>query len=624
MPRCGWGGLRRAALAVLAWVLLATVLGAPFGAASAAGAQTPPAAAPPALGATAAARVAKNVAIITIRTGPGGIDRWTAYSVVRRLREAEAAGADAVVFEIDTPGGEVGAVLAICDAIKSSQIKNTVAWVNPMAYSGGAIIALACREIVVADYASFGDAAPVQVSAVGGLQTLGATERAKIESIILAELVDSARRNGYDEKLVQGFATLGVELWLIENVRTGEKMFIGPEEYKTLFGTEPTRGTPRVPSPGRIGRSDPGPVPEPPPAPAGAPGQPQPDAPTPFIPAGRGISRQTVEQTAEALEARQSRSVRPVLTPADRPDWRLVEYATDGAGLVTLKTVDLVRYNLAVQTVNNDAQLKQFFSAENMSRLDPVWSEGVARFLTYLPVQGLLIIVFLVGLFIEFTHPGTVLGGTIAFVALALLLAPPVVVGMAAWWEVAAIVLGVALVALELFVLPGFGVFGVVGIVAIFGGLVGVMVPQGPGGLFPGNGDGGSVLYSVATVLISTVCSGVVMYFVAKHFGSLPVLNHLVLKTAAGPEDAAGLLAAMDEGPEAGASVGALGVVVSPLRPAGRISVGDRLLDVVCESGYVPAGASVRIVSISPFRIGVEPATPGPGGPDTPAPGRFA
>lgn len=137
---------------------------------------TPPSAVP-------AARQASNVAILTIE---GPINAMTSRSIERRLRSAEDAGADAIVIEIDTPGGEVGAVLEICNAIKSSTIPNTVAWVRPDAYSGGAIIAIACREIVASDPASMGDALPITIGP-GGLQALPEAERQKILSPLISD-----------------------------------------------------------------------------------------------------------------------------------------------------------------------------------------------------------------------------------------------------------------------------------------------------------------------------------------------------------------------------------------------------------------------------------------------------
>lgn len=140
-------------------------------------------------------RQADRVAVITVE---GGIDAITAMSVRRRIAAAESAGMNAMVFEINSPGGEVGAVLEITNAIKGSSIDNTVAWINPDAYSGGAIVALACREIVTNSPASMGDAFPVTLTRVPGQNRMGLRgltpdERTKLLPVLLADVTEIGR-----------------------------------------------------------------------------------------------------------------------------------------------------------------------------------------------------------------------------------------------------------------------------------------------------------------------------------------------------------------------------------------------------------------------------------------------
>ena len=197
-----------------------------------------------------ASRQADRVAIITIE---GAIDAITAMSVRRRIGEAEDAGYNAIVFEINSPGGGVGAVLDITNTIKSSSINNTIAWVNTDAYSGGAIIALACKEIISSSPGAMGDAFPVIMTAVtqgnqtrGGLRGLTPDERTKLLPPLLADVTDSARRNGYDEYLVQAIVIDGIELWQIENTNTLQRYAINEAEYRTLFNEDPPRGMPLI------------------------------------------------------------------------------------------------------------------------------------------------------------------------------------------------------------------------------------------------------------------------------------------------------------------------------------------------------------------------------------------
>jgi membrane-bound serine protease (ClpP class) len=225
-------------------------------------------------------------------------------------------------------------------------------------------------------------------------------------------------------------------------------------------------------------------------------------------------------------------------------------------------------------------------------------------------VFGLVLMIFLIALFIELTHPGLILPGTVAALALFTLIAPAILNDMASWWMVAAILAGLVCLGLEAFVIPGFGVFGVVGILLLFGGLVGTFV-GGPGGLFPDSPEGKSnLLYGAATVLISASTSAVAMYFIAKHFGSLPFVNRLVLKEEHGSFDE-GLLAAMEPASTGPVRPGAIGIALTPLRPAGRVQIGDKIVDVVSDLGFVPPGGSVRVLTVDHFRVTVEPVSDG-------------
>lgn len=568
-----------------------------------------------------AARQAGHVAVITVE---GPIDRVTIYSVQRRLQAAQDRGADAVVFEIDSPGGEVGAVLEICSLIKNSPVANTVAWINTNAYSGGAIIALACREIVVAEYASFGDAAPITIVA------LPETERQKQLSPLLAEVVDSARRRGYDEKLVQALVSLGVELWMVRNTQTGRIAFVDENEYRALFGEAPpenasatvqsgglapqpadgeettrslgdviseqmeqgtSRDYPQLSEEVERARERTAPLPS------------RGESENEFLPAGDQMTETLISQVDIALALP---SDRPDFSSEDASDWQFIEYATDGRTLLVLKSDLMLRYGLAQQVVRNDSELKAFFGAQTITRLDRTWSEALVVFLSNIVVRGVLIAVFLLAMFIELSAPGIGLGGAVAAAALVALLAPPILIGAAGWWTVAAIIAGVLLILMELFLFPGLTVAGAAGVVALMAGLVGTFVSKNSQQVPT------DIATGVATTLLAFFVAGVGMYFVAKFYGSLPILNRLVL-TGDRPDadDGEGMLAAMGPArPETPVTAGDVGVAMTQLHPAGSAEFEGKLLDVVCEFGYADRGDRVRVVSATKYRIAVERIDP--------------
>lgn len=520
--------------------------------------------------AVAAARQADNVAIIPIE---GEINRYTALSMERRVALAEQSGADAIVIELDTPGGEVGAVLEICNLLKSSSLPTT-AWVNQDAYSGGAIIALACDEIVVAPYATMGDAAPVAMNPVTFAQGLQRTERQKILQPLISEVVDSARRHGYDERLVQAFLTLGIELWLIEHTPSGRRVFVNEQEYQKLFSEDPPRDAVRAPSGGTPGAE----------AAAGDPIDPE--------------IRSAIERTQELPPAV------PDLSGENPSEWTLVEYAVDGESLLTLKTEDLKRFGFAGDVVDSEVSLKARFGATNLTRVELTWSERMVLAMTSMWVRGLLVAVFLIALFVEFIAPGVGLPGAVALGALALLIGPPALVGAAAWWALVAILGGIGLVLVEVLVLPGFGVFGVGGLIALFVGLVGAVI--GPGPLFPDSPSRSQdLLHALATVLLSGASAGVAIFFITRYHGSLPLLNRLVLARTSGQTiDSESLItpnARRDDAPRV--SVGNTGVTTTPLRPSGTAEFDGRLVDVVAGLGMIDAGQRVRVTEIDGVRV---------------------
>ncbi|MBI1189922.1 MAG: hypothetical protein GC200_04480 [Tepidisphaera sp.] len=554
-----------------------------------------------------ASRAAKNIAIITLH---GEIDGQgvMAASIKRRLAMAERAAADAIVFDIDTPGGDLSSVLEICNAIKASPIKNTVAWINPNAYSGGAVVALACRDIVVNDPCAFGDAKIISGGPLG-IDPRGISPEIlrKIMPPLIAEVVDSARRHNAeygnysrDEYLVQSIVADDLPLWLARNKKTGQQMCIDQRELATFFPGEDPSGPTRLPSvPGLSASNHPTVT----------------NAPEGEVPSGSPKLANIADQLAQLQTLPTSR---PKLTKDNAADWEIVEKVTDGAGASTFKTTDMLQFGLAandttfvngipaIKPIRNDQDLAAYFGAKHILRYDSSWSEGLVLFLTNIWVRGLLIVVFLVGLFVEMTHPGILLPAAIALVALFALIAPPMLIGMAGWWEVAAIIVGILLLLLEIFVLPGFGAAGIAGLILLFVGLVATFVPYGDG-LFPDSPQARSGLtYGALVVLLAIVTSGLLMWQIGRHFGSLPFLNRLVLQT--GEDESDGMLLAMDPTTDAVATLGELGVALTALRPAGRIQIGERLLDASAAFGYIDAGTPVRVARVEGPWVWVEPA----------------
>ena len=589
-----------------------------------------------------AARQADRVVVITVE---GAIDRVTAMSVTRRIEAAEKAGFDAMVIEVNSPGGELGAVLEISNAIKGSAISNSVAWVNPDAYSGGAIIALACREIVTSSPASFGDAFIVTFGG-GALRALSPAERTKLLPPLMADVTDSARRSGYDEFLVQAIVADGIELWWVENIETGERLAISAQEYGFLFEGEPIRGRPmlsQVTGGVQTYRDRPGsdsPVPD-----EGEPQEETPDAAAVDpdratdaggddpgdqaggeVGEGQGVSEEglsdrnafrpaseTLEDVQEEFESTerslelslQSPSQRTLITPKDRGDYRLLGYITDGSSAIVMRADQLREFGFSSGVVQNDEDLKAFFGAEKLTRVGESPTEQLVRFMLNPVVRFVLIAVFLIAVFVELVTAGTGIGGVVALGALAMLVGPGAMIGLSGWWEIIAIVVGILCLAVEAFVMPGFGVFGVVGIIALFGGLIGTFVSAG--GSMSSPQMQRDLITGSVTVLLAFVTAGIGWWLIVRNAQSLPLFDKLILSSSSGvgsmPQKS--LLHAIVED-DGSVRVGSEGVTTTPLYPIGQADFGGQIEDVYAAFGMIERGARVRVVRATRMRIEVE------------------
>lgn len=507
-----------------------------------------------------AVRKADQVAILSVK---GPINNITASSLKRRLAAAVADGADTIVIRMDTPGGDLMSTLEICRMLKAEAPPNTVAWVDPYAFSAGTVIALACRETVITPGGMFGDSAPVSP-----LGPIPQTERAKIESPLLAEVVDSARRNHYDERIAQAFVSLGIELWLLENEETGERIAVDRAEYEAIYGGPPPETIPSI-----------------------TPSSQETPKIAPWfetLMSGAGAPSSTQQEDLSGMVQRPSSRSR--LGPEDRERWTLLGQIVSSDRLLALTPNEAIAYGFVPRTIADETELKQFLGANSIRRYDRSWSESLVMFLVSWPVRIVLITIFLVCLFVEFTFPGTGIFAAGSAASLLILLGAPWIVGLAQWWDILFVFLGIALVATEIFLIPGGLVAGISGALLILAGLVGTFV----------SGDMNStemvdgIFRGLLIVMTSLIASIVIMWWLARRFEHTSFASRIMLRTESAPVNASSRGGSFENA--ATVSVGDEGVAITDLRPAGRIRCGETVVDAVSSGRWIQKGDRIRVV----------------------------
>ncbi|MDB5289701.1 MAG: hypothetical protein JWL69_942 [Phycisphaerales bacterium] len=182
--------------------------------------------------ASPAATQPANGSVAVIRLS-GEVDDYSRDALFRRFREAQAAGAKTVILEIDTYGGLVTSGLDISQFLRGQTALHTVAFVNHKADSAGAMIAMACDEIVMAPGSWLGDSAPIMRDQAGNLMGLPLAERAKLQSPVLRDFEASAKRNGYSLVVAEAMVRVETSVYLIRNDQGVEKA-VDQAEYQRL------------------------------------------------------------------------------------------------------------------------------------------------------------------------------------------------------------------------------------------------------------------------------------------------------------------------------------------------------------------------------------------------------
>jgi membrane-bound serine protease (ClpP class) len=233
--------------------------------------------------------------------------------------------------------------------------------------------------------------------------------------------------------------------------------------------------------------------------------------------------------------------------------------------------------------------------------VSPHWIDRFAEFLRNPAVTVLLVVIGFTGLILELKVPGLTVPGIVAALCFILVFwSQSRFSGEMFVLALLLFILGLALVALEIFVLPGFGAPGIIGVLCMLGGLGLVTFERVP----QTTDEWGLLGFKMVQYLFGVMGSGVLAFFIARFLPNVPYANRMML---APPGDNPGTAEPPLPGAaEAAGLLGAIGTANTPLRPAGVVRFADRFVDVVSDGGFIPAGTRVQVVAVEGTRIVVK------------------
>jgi membrane-bound serine protease (ClpP class) len=461
----------------------------------------------------------------------GDIEPSLSVFVRREVNKAVSEGADFIIFEIDTFGGRVDSALQITSVIMSIKDARTIAWVANsdesmgVSWSAGALIALSCEDIYMANGTSMGAAAPVQMSPGGSIPT-----DEKTVSAVRTQMAAIAEKNGHPVGIALAMVDQDVELWEIE--------LNGETQTASLADVE------------RFEHDD----------------------------------NLAVERMG-------------IISPAGK--------------LLSLTAGEAYRFSLSKGIIDDkDTLLARIGASEISEESSLSFADTLVSFLTSGAVQAILIIIGIVMIFFEINTPGFGIPGVAAIAAFAVVFGTNAMLGNVGSLEMILFLIGIILLVVEIFILPGFGVAGISGLILIGFSLIFSMqdfiIPNSEWEwLLMGRN---AVVVSIGMIL---AVAGIAV--IALLGPKIKLFDPLTLKTAitgtAGgpdPDSASGANTVnlpLEDEENFQLLVGKSGSAETTLRPAGKALIEGTIYSVESDGEFIEQGKPITVVRVRGNRI---------------------
>jgi len=295
----------------------------------------------------------------------------------------------------------------------------------------------------------------------------------------------------------------------------------------------------------------------------------------------RSIMRSTAEETGRD----------PLIAEGMVDDRVEIEGVTEVGKIITFTTSEAIKNGYSEGEVSSIEDILEKNEVENyeLFHYEKSWDESIIAFFLNPMVSGILILVITGGIFFELQTPGVGFPLAAAGIALIFYLTPYYMNGLAANWEIAVFFAGLALIALEIFVIPGFGIAGVAGLVCTVGSLILVMLNNDSFDFeFVPSGD---IMVASSVVLAGMVGSVLALFFFGYKFTQSKMFGRVALQDT--QDSSEGYSANF----RAESLIGREGIAFTVLRPSGRIEIADELYDAYTRGEYIEKGNKVKVIS---------------------------
>lgn len=295
--------------------------------------------------------------------------------------------------------------------------------------------------------------------------------------------------------------------------------------------------------------------------------------------------RSIMRSTAEA----QGRN--PQIAEAMVDESLVIDGVTAAGSVVTFSVSEAIKHGFCEAQVASIEEIiqRQGFLDYEIIRHEMSTVEQVIAFFLNPMVSGFLILIIFAGIYFELQTPGVGFPILASIIAIVLYFTPYYLNGLAANWEMIAFAVGVILILVEVFVIPGFGIFGILGITLVLLGLTLGMVPNEFFDFtFVPSGD---LFLALVTVVLAAIVAVSLIFALAPKVNQWQMFNRFSLADTQQRE--AGYTSSV----YSNMLLGREGVAHTRLMPSGKILIDDIIYDAYSRGEFIDKGEKVTVIS---------------------------
>ncbi|BDD03314.1 NfeD family protein [Aureibacter tunicatorum] len=268
-----------------------------------------------------------------------------------------------------------------------------------------------------------------------------------------------------------------------------------------------------------------------------------------------------------------------------------IDSVTTEGKVLTFSTSEAIKHGFCTAEVNNIEEILKRNHIDNpeVDNFKVTTAEKIIAFFLNPAVSGILIMIILGGIYFELQSPGIGFPILAAGIAAVLYFVPYYLNGLAENWEIACFIVGVILIGLEVFVIPGFGIAGISGIALVVIGLVLTMLNNDFFDFTFTSGE--EINKSILVVGISLTGSFIFMLLAGKSLLSSKYFKRISLENEQKSDKGYSVKKEVND------MIGKTGTAYSKLRPSGTIEIEGEIYDAYTRGEFIDKGEQITIIS---------------------------